>query len=93
MEGYVIITGKEDLKQILKEVIAEFSLPKQDDLASYKYLSMDKLLDFLRLNNCLISKSQIYKLTRSKKIPHRKIGKNLLFSRDEILYWLQEGGL
>ncbi len=93
MEGYVIITGKEDLKQILKEVIAEFSLPKQDDSASYKYLSMDKLLDFLRLNNCLISKSHIYKLTRTRKIPHRKIGKNLLFSRDEILDWLQEGGL
>ncbi len=93
MEGYVIITGKEDLKQIIKDVFEEMSLPKQNDLVSCKYLSMDKLLDFLRLNNCLISKSQIYKLTRSKKIPHRKIGKNLLFSRDEILDWLQEGGL
>jgi excisionase family DNA binding protein len=49
---------------------------------------MDKLLDYLHQHNCRISKSQIYKLTRSGKIPHRKIGKNLLFNRDEIMDWL-----
>jgi excisionase family DNA binding protein len=89
MEGYVIITGKEDLKQIVKEVLAELIQPVQSDSANPKYLDMDKLLDFLHQNNCRISKSQIYKLTRSRKIPHRKVGKNLLFNRDEILDWLQ----
>jgi excisionase family DNA binding protein len=91
MEGYVIITGKEDLKQIVKEVFAEMDLLKQE--SSTKYLDMDKLLEFLRQNNCQISKSQIYKLTRAKKIPCRKIGKHLLFNRDEIMEWIAEDGL
>jgi excisionase family DNA binding protein len=89
MEGYVIITGKEDLKQIIKEALAELIQPMQNDSVNPKFLDMDKLLDYLHQNNCRISKSRIYKLTRSRKIPHRKIGKKLLFNRDEILDWLQ----
>ncbi|MDR2882898.1 MAG: helix-turn-helix domain-containing protein, partial [Alistipes sp.] len=52
------------------------------------YLNMDGLLDFLRRHNCRISKSQIYKLVRARKIPHRKIGKHLIFRTDDILVWL-----
>ena len=90
MEGYVIITGKEDLKQIIREVFAEISPPKPEGPADHKYLNMDQLLDFFRQNNCRISQSQIYKLTRAKRTPHRKIGKSLLFNKEEILNWLDE---
>lgn len=88
MDGYVIITTKEDLAQVIRGAIAELSLPEHKHAVEPKYLDMDKLLEFLRQNNCRISRSQIYKLTRSKKIPHRKLGKNLLFNSDEILDWI-----
>jgi excisionase family DNA binding protein len=91
MEGYVIITEKEDLRQIIREVFAELTQVGQKDSVGSKYLDIDNLLDFLRQNNCHISKSQIYKLTRSKNIPYRKIGKNLLFNKEEILNWLHDG--
>lgn len=91
MEGYVIITGKEELTRIIREVFAEVNVPKPESAAPSRYLDMDRLLNFLRQNNCHISRSQIYKLTRSKNIPHRKIGKNLLFDSDEILNWLHDG--
>jgi excisionase family DNA binding protein len=91
MEGYVIITSKEELRQIIREVLSEVSPPDRDSSTGPTgpgYLNMDKLLDFLRENNCRISKSRIYKLARAKQIPHRKIGKHLMFRTDDILEWL-----
>ena len=36
-----------------------------------------------------LSKSSVYKLTSSRKIPHYKKGKRLIFDRREILEWLK----
>ncbi len=36
------------------------------------------------------SKSTIYRLTCTREIPYRKRGKQLVFSRKEILSWLDE---
>lgn len=37
-----------------------------------------------------LSYSQIYKLTSKNMIPHRKFGKRLVFSRNEIKGWMNE---
>ncbi len=71
--------------------LAEMGVPAHREQTSPKFLDMDKLLEFFRQNNCHISKSQIYKLTRTNKIPCRKIGKSLLFSKDEVTEWLENG--
>ena len=91
MDEYVIITRKEDLKEVIKEVFAELTATRNEPKPQSKYLDMDKLIDFLVDNNCRISKSQIYKLTRLNKIPHRKVGKKLLFNRQEVLDWMHKG--
>ncbi|WP_418408883.1 helix-turn-helix domain-containing protein [Alistipes sp.] len=36
------------------------------------------------------SKAKIYKLTSSGEIPHRKYGNKLVFSRQELLRWMEE---
>ncbi len=37
-----------------------------------------------------LSYSQIYKLTSKNAIPHRKFGKRLVFSRNEVKDWMNE---
>jgi excisionase family DNA binding protein len=37
-----------------------------------------------------LSKSQIYKLTFSNRIPFKKFGKTLIFSRQELFAWMEE---
>ena len=88
MEGYVIITRKEDLIALIKEVLDEVNVVKNEPKSHPKFLDIDKLVEFLGDNSSRISKSQIYKLTRLNKIPHRKMGKRLLFNKEEILEWL-----
>jgi excisionase family DNA binding protein len=46
---------------------------------------IDEISKFTGLSN-----SQIYKLTSQNKIPHRKFGKRLVFSRKEVKQWLEE---
>jgi excisionase family DNA binding protein len=52
---------------------------------------MEDLLNIEELANKLgLEKSWIYAKTRTKKIPHRKLGKYLRFSESEIEKWLDE---
>ena len=50
-----------------------------------KVLNIDEVCTFTGL-----SKSTIYKLTMSGKIPHYKQSKHLYFDRDEVIIWLKE---
>ncbi|WP_266202861.1 helix-turn-helix domain-containing protein [Pontibacter kalidii] len=36
-----------------------------------------------------LSKSKLYKLTASKEIPHKRFGRRLVFSRKELLAWVE----
>lgn len=36
-----------------------------------------------------LSKSKLYKLTASNEIPHKRFGSRLIFSRKELLTWLE----
>tara|TARA_R110002074_G_scaffold310483_1_gene481346 strand:- start:3668 stop:3985 length:318 start_codon:yes stop_codon:yes gene_type:complete len=48
-------------------------------------MSLQQLADYLD-----VSKSSIYKMTSSNKIPHSKRGKKLYFNKEEITYWALE---
>jgi excisionase family DNA binding protein len=50
-----------------------------------EYISVDELSDYIKL-----SKSTIYKLTASFRIPYIKTGKMLLFRKEAIDEWLNE---
>ena len=62
---------------------------KLDDIRDEMY----KTRPILTVNEVAVltglSKSSIYKLTSSRKIPHYKKGKRLIFDRREILGWLK----
>lgn len=37
-----------------------------------------------------LPESSLYKLTSQKKIPHTKIGKRVVFHRDDLIRWMKE---
>ena len=58
--------------------------PKKKKLPHTKYWDVDDVAKLLRM-----SKSHVYTLTSTKKIPHIKLlNKKVLFEKPEIIKWL-----
>lgn len=51
--------------------------------------SFVQALEFLNERGYTISKSSLYKLTASNGIPHRRFKSRLVFSRKELLAWVE----
>lgn len=51
------------------------------------YIDIKRLVDYLPL-----TKSTIYTMVNKKQIPYKKIGSKLIFDRDEIDEWVENGG-
>ena len=63
--------------------LPELEVPKPD------IMGINDALDFLSENGCFISKGAVYNLTASGRIPCRKLGKRLNFSRKELSAWIE----
>lgn len=50
-------------------------------------LTIEELADYLK-----ISKSTLYKLAQSGKVPGQKVGRHWRFRKEAIDRWLEEGG-
>lgn len=74
------------IKKCLHDSIEEIKkLPKPESLPDQ--ISFDEARIELGTKEKPVSKAQLYKLTALKKVPHRKFGKHLIFSRKEIASW------
>jgi len=88
MSEMVIITSRDDLKALLKEIMEEV-LPQAESLnPGSDLVDCAGLIAFFAENGYHTSKSRIYKLTGSNAIPFMKVGNKLLFSKKELLNWL-----
>lgn len=54
-----------------------------------KKLSLESAIEFLSGEGYTISKSKIYKLSSTRKIPFDKFGKRLVFDQLELINWLK----
>ena len=88
MADYIIITEREQLKSLVRELITEFIPPNRETPKS-DYLNVGGLVALLAENGYRTSKAQIYKYTSTNAIPHMKVGNKLLFSRSDIFEWLE----
>ena len=50
------------------------------------YMKVQEASEFLRT-----STSTLYKLTMNSKIPHYKFGRNLLFKKEELIQFVENG--
>ncbi len=88
MGEMVIITTRDDLKALLKEIMEEVQAPPTPVKPQSDLVNSDDVIAFFAENGYKTSKSQLYKLTRSRAIPYMKVGNKLLFSKSELMNWM-----
>lgn len=74
---------------IVSEELSKLTAPKQPE-ETPEVLNIDEALSFLKKCGLPLKKSSIYKLTHEKAIPHKRIGKRLVFSRAALIAWIDE---
>ncbi|MFV0362870.1 MAG: helix-turn-helix domain-containing protein [Suipraeoptans sp.] len=69
----------------------EIKLSTKTHEHKYKeYMNVNELLEYLKDNAIIISKSRLYRLTATScGIPYRKIYNKLVFSKKEIDLWIE----
>ncbi len=82
------LIGHDELKHLIRQEIEAVqrlleAKPVHDTIPLVDALKM------LEEHGMPTSKAKIYKLTSAGEIPHRKYGNKLVFSRKELLKWME----
>lgn len=92
MDNAVIVTTPEQLQSLVYGAVRSI-LP---ELANYQperpkpdVMGIEETLAFLEEQAIPTKKSALYNLVFKEEIPHRKIGRRLVFSRKELLTWIE----
>jgi hypothetical protein len=84
-----------EVRQLFRQELANFfannqqSLSQKRDLDQPDRLNREQALKFLNDQGIIISESHLYKLTAAKLIPFEYFGRKLVFSRKELLTWVE----
>lgn len=87
-----ILTTKEQLENIVQNAVKK-ALPKEQEVTPQKVAdtcSMEQALSFLSEHGYKLSKSKLYKMTANKLLPFRYFGRRIIFSRNELLKWVEQ---
>ncbi|WP_436418141.1 helix-turn-helix domain-containing protein [Petrimonas sulfuriphila] len=86
----LIIVRKEDLRELLKEMIPITNVADPID-EQKDYFSLDEGLSYINERGLTISKSTLYKKTADREIPFQRWGgKKIVFLRDELDQWISK---
>ena len=88
----IILTTPERLGEIVREAVKK-SLPESPVTTPQKSAdtcSLEQALAFLSENGYRMSKSRLYKMTADKKVPFRYFGRKIVFSKSELLHWVEQ---
>ncbi|MFV0419079.1 MAG: helix-turn-helix domain-containing protein [Dysgonomonas sp.] len=87
-----ILTTPEQLDEIVQNAIKKV-LPNNKEDKPQKIpdaCSVEQALSFLLENGYKLSKSKLYKMTADKLLPFRYFGRRIIFSRSELLKWVEQ---
>jgi len=88
----IILTTPEQLDEIVQKAIKKI-LPDDREEKPQKVpdtCSVEQALSFLSENGYTLSKSKLYKMTANKIVPFRYFGRRIIFSRNELLKWIEK---
>lgn len=83
----IVVTSAEELKAIIRDVLSEQTEPTATGVQSDN-INLSRAIELLNEWGYPTSKAKIYKLTSTGTIPCRKYGNKLIFSRVELLKWV-----
>lgn len=87
-----ILTTPEQLDEIVQKAIKKV-LPTKKEESPQRIpdtCSVEQALSFLLERGYKLSKSKLYKMTANKLLPFRYFGRRIIFSRDELLKWIEK---
>jgi excisionase family DNA binding protein len=87
----IILTTPDQLEQVVMQALKKVlpAVEKEKSAEPPDSCSFNQALTFLSENGYVISKSALYKLTALKKIPFKRFGRKIIFSRKELLQWVE----
>ena len=91
MEKQVIVLTPEQLQAMIdKSVNALLNKLKRHDniINDNDIINIDEAVFFLKKNGVPLARNYIYTLTHQKEIPYKKNGKYVVFSKKELLQWI-----
>lgn len=92
----ILVSTNEQMRAAVREAVAEFIQPLLKQLSEKvnppfpEKLSLKKALEFLAENGLPTTSGNMYKMSAKKEIPCSRIGKRLIFSKSELLSWIEE---
>lgn len=88
----IILTTPEQLDGIVRNAIKEMFPDRREDKPQKipDTCSIEQALSFLLENGYKLSKSKLYKMTANKLLPFRYFGRRIIFSRNELLRWVDQ---
>ncbi len=85
----IIVTTPDELRNIIKEILLSASEQTENPEKSLaEHMTLEDAVIFLKENGFPTSKAKMYRLTSKNKIPHRKYGNKLVFSRKKLMDWV-----
>jgi excisionase family DNA binding protein len=87
----IILTTPDQLEQVIMQALKKVLPMKEKELPAEPpdTCSLEQALEFLARHGYVVSKSKLYKLTALKEIPFRYFGRKIIFSRKELLAWME----
>lgn len=91
MATNLIITTSEELTSLIQNSIrtalieSPSQLSKSSAIDDNKPLTVEEAAKFLNL-----PKATLYQFTSARKIPFKKLGKRIVFSKNDILKWIEQ---
>ena len=86
----IIVATAEQLERVVMQALAKVLPVKEEKSGSLPdTCSLVQAIAFLQDNGYQLSKSKLYKLTSLGQIPFRYFGRRLIFSRKELLEWVE----
>lgn len=85
-----ILTTPEQLEEIVHKAVKN-AFPSEQETKPQKIpdnCCVEQALAFLSENGYKLSKSRLYKMTANKQLPFRYFGRRIVFSRTELLQWI-----
>lgn len=85
----IIVTEEAKLRAIIQEEVAKAIPEIHNPQEEIDTITLTKALTLLSEHGYPISKARLYKLTATEKVPCRKFGQKLVFSRKDLLAWAE----
>ncbi|QMU30130.1 helix-turn-helix domain-containing protein [Adhaeribacter radiodurans] len=84
----LILTTPDELEAVISRAVSK-AINKQSPQLPSDRCNKEEAIQFLNEQGYKISESRFYKLTAANELPAKRFGSRLVFSRKELISWIE----